>query len=199
MRTKTNDPRSSDAAASSTRTDLRLTRAPADTPRGRLHRLAARGVQASQEAKRVFGLSRDEVAGLRRLARRAHEAVHLDCSRGARLITHLAYGLDQALGALALLDPSAVGDVCDGVIVTLVQLEVAEAAIRGLRGELDEASRDLKFERDHVEQMRALLADAQARAAALLQDVPQERWSEETRKREVSLVERRTIDGSSAK
>jgi len=183
-------------AKGSTRTDLRLTRAPADTPRGKLHQLAARCFRAGHEAKRLAKLDLDDVAKLRDFAKRGLIELEKDQSRGARMILYLCRGLEAALGPLALLDVASVVEIAEGLTTTLVQLEVAETTIRELQSMLVSAERDAQFERGQSTQLRALLSQAQgviARHEASQQE--SEHWSADvrTRKHELTAEEKRVI------
>ncbi len=191
----------------STRTDLRLTRAPANTPRGRLHRLAALGVRLSEEAKQIANLTQEDMARLRQLGKRGIKKLWGRGDRGSRMITHLCDGLDRATGALALLDAADVKAISDGLTITLVQLEVAESTIGDLKRKLDEANRDLAMERGLNNNLRKSLAAEQVRmaaldyypepwetrAAAVDGDVEPGRWEEPTRNSSMTEDQMRTL------
>lgn len=167
-----------------TRTDLRLTRAPADTPRGRLHLAAMTGARAG---RRAASLVPDDAARLRDLARRGVEHLRLDPSRGARLVVHVCHGLDRALAALAPLSEVDVPAICEELTGTLVQLEAREDQIARL-------TKELAFERSLNEQLRASLAAEQVRSAAALQDIPSDRFDEPTRNSNLSLEDMAALD-----
>lgn len=168
-------------AKGSTRTDLRLTRSPANTPRSRLHNLAALGVRVGQEAKRITKLSREDMDRLRAIGRRGVELLKHDSSLRARLIVHICYGLDRVIASLTLLDSVDIVHICEGLSMSLIQLEVAENSLKEQTQELVQMQRDLKIERGFNAQLRASLAAEQVRAAAAIRDIPEERWDEPTR------------------
>lgn len=181
-----------------TKTDLRLTRQPADTPRGRLHRLAAVGVRAEQAARRTLELDKGDVVMLRALARRAYKIARGAAvgSVGALVVEHLCWGLDQALEFLAATADVDVAALCDGLTRSLVQLEVAEGTIRDLQKELDGAEEDLRSARADVRQLRTLLASANDQAArkeAAEKEAVGDDWREATRRRELTEFEKRVI------
>lgn len=178
------DPFAAAAAKGSTRTDLRLTRAPADTPRGRLHALAARGYRAAREARAAKRIDQDGMTRLRRLARRGISVLGRDESRGARLVAHLCHGVDATIGLLMMLDNVDVVELCEGLSLTLAELEVSENTIRKLKADLNNANQDVQLERSCSRQLRAQLAEMQNAVAR--REASEERWNDEaTRKSEV--------------
>jgi hypothetical protein len=190
------DPFAAAAAKGSTRTDLRLTRAPADTPRGRLHALAARGYRAAREARAAKKLDQDDMSKLRAFARRGVDKLRRDESRGARLVVYLCRGLDAAIGPLTLLDASDVVAVCEGLSLTLTELEVSENTIRKLKADLNNANQDVQLERSCSRQLRAQLAEMQNAVAR--REASDERWNETTRKSEVTAEVRSILDDPEA-
>jgi hypothetical protein len=170
-------------AKGSTRTNFLMTKAPANSPRGKLHRLASTAVRVGHEMKKTVKLDRDDMTKLRKFAQRGVDVLRLDNSRGARLIVRVCYGLDLALGALLLIDGVDVAELGDNLTVTLIKLEVAEGEMEKLQSELDTTKRELVFERKHNEVLRRELAEHQVRAAGSVRaaDLPAENWEEPTR------------------
>jgi hypothetical protein len=101
----------------------------------------------------------------------------------------------SALAALVALD---VPRLCDNLCLTLSQLDSAEESVARLQEEAASLRRNLVFERGQAAQLRALLADAQVRAAAAL-DLPPERFDEPTRDRKLTEDDRRVIDDPDAR
>lgn len=184
-----------------TQTDLRLTRHPADTPRGRLHRLAATSVRAADEVKREAKLSKADMAKLRALARRGLALIGKPRTRGERVAAELCSGIDRAIFALTLLDVDAVIALCEGLTITLVQLEAAEHLIQDLETKLQRASREARVAHGDVNQLRTLLAklhDETARREAKENESSSE-WNELTRRRHLTEDEKRTISDPDAR
>ncbi len=181
-------------ASRGTRADIRLTRAPADTPRARLHRAAARGARAAREVGKTLAFSADDAARLRGLARRGLGLLAENDTRGARLVRLLCGALDQALAALGPLLETNVTGICEELTGALVQLEAAEEREAKLRAEVKEITQALAFERSHNEQLRGSLAAEQVRAAALLRDIPADRFDEPTCSRTFTPDEKAAID-----
>lgn len=185
-----------------TKTDLRLTKHPADTPRGRLHRLAAVTIRAVDEVRQHAGISMDDMLWLRDLARRGLELVPpydengSPTTVGQQLVREFCHGLDSTIFALILLDADAVAKLCEGLTLTLVQLEVAENTIRDLQEKLDASRRDTKFARGDVEQLRTLLAAAHTAAAKKEAD---EFRDEPTRRQELPPEHKRVINDPDAR
>lgn len=167
-----------------TLTDLRLTRAPADTPRGRLHHAAMAGARA---ARRAASLAPDDADRLQDLARRGVEKLRLDPSPGARLVVHVCYGLDRALAALAPLSSVDVPALCEELTGTLVQLEAREEQIAALQRKIDHLEQEATAARERNEQLQASLA-------AALQDVHADRFDEPTRNSDLTLEDIAALD-----
>jgi len=189
----------------STRTDFRLTRAPVDTPRGRLHRLAALVNRGARQAVRLARqLEPAELGKMRAVAQQAarQAAQHLSGTRHAQFATFLYQrlydGLDQALGALELYLQLEVPSICEELTKTLVLLEAAETRSAELEIMLGSATRDLAFERGQNQQLRTSLAAQQVRLAVTEQDIPSETFEEPTRNRELTDHERRVISDPDA-
>jgi hypothetical protein len=174
-----------------TKTDLRLTRAPADTPRGRLHHAAMAGARA---VRRAAALTPGDADRLHALARRGVEHLRLDPSRGARLVVHVCHGLDRALAALAPLSEIDVAALCEELTVILVQLEAREEQIAVLLQKNRDLKQEAAFERAHNEQLRASLAAEQIRTAAALQDIPHDRFDEPTRNSNLTMEDLAALD-----
>lgn len=175
-------------ANGSTHTDLRLTRAPADTPRGKLHRAVAVAARRAREVNRAVARNPDLTA-LRELAQRGVDRLSGDESRGARLIVRVCLGLDQALSALIPLVEIDAEKLCDELTGALVQLEAAENQVARLKDEVAVLTQGLAFERYHNQQLRSSLAAEQVRTAAAIADIPPERFDEPTRNRRLTLDE----------
>lgn len=177
-----------------TRTDLFLTKTPRDTPRGRLHHLAAVGLRTAQEAFSTIGvIDQKALEKLRRFSQRGIAKLLGDGSFGAQVIKQLCHNLDLAAAMLSVLGSVDIVAVCDGLTITLVQLEVAENTIGRLKKENDTLSKELRLERDHNSQLRTMLAEEQVRVAAALRDVPEENWNEITRNSSLSETEVRLL------
>jgi len=184
-----------------TKTDLRLTRHPADTPRGRLHKLAVTSIRAVDELRRSVKLDKNDLVMLRTIALRAYKAVSHsgDVSAGASVIHHLCWGLDRALEVLAA-DIDVVG-LCEGLMLTLVQLEVAENTVHDLQVELEKAKQDTRYALGDVSQLRTLLAKLQVEEARRMaaEHEADGFGPEETRRRELTDDEKMTIDDPDAR
>jgi len=173
-----------------TKTDLRLTKHPADTPRGRLHRLAAATIRAVDEVRQHSGISRDDMLWLRDLARRGlalvppYDEDGSPTTVGQQLVREFCHGLDSTIFSLILLDVDAVAKLCEGLTLTLVQLEVAENTIRDLQAKLEASRQDTRSARSDVEQLRTLLAAAHTSAAKKEAETDEFR-DEPTRRQEV--------------
>ena len=195
----------------STRTDLRPNRPPADTPRGRLHRTAVAGANAARRAGQLIALTPD-IGRLWSLAQRGVRLLTGDESRGARLISHVCQGLDQALDALVPLVELDLPWMCDEIIGVLAQLELAENQVSRLRGEVAGLKQGLAFERsqstqlqaslaaerDQNVQLQATLAAEKVRTTAALRDIPSDRFDEPTRSLVFLAEETRVIDDPNA-
>lgn len=186
-----------------TRMDLRLTRAPADSRRARLHRAAAIGTRVWRGACHAVGsMDVEAMTRLQALSRRGLDVLRghprLGESEPARLLQHVCWGLDRALSALIPLMDPGFATLCEELTQTLVELELAEERVQKLRRELELARQAAAFERSHNEQLRASLAAEQVRSAAALQEVPAERWEEATRTRDLTDEEKRVIDDPEA-
>ena len=188
-----------------TQVDMRLTRAPADTPRGRLHRAASIGARAGREAARLLASIPPQAANMRTLAKLgAERAAQMLVARrgpdggqfGAYVVHTLYDGLDRMLGVLELFAQLDVTSLCDELTRTLVLLEVGEDRIAGLEAELADAQRDLAVERGLGEQARASLAAAQVRA--MVRTEAAEQWDEPTRSRTMTDPELRVISDPDA-
>lgn len=177
-RDKTKPQRPSAIAKGSTRTDLRLTRAPADTPRAKLHKLAAGAYRAVHEIGRAARLEPEAAEVARDIARRGLSLIADDGSRGARLVRRICDCLEDVASELVRWRKVPARELAEALTETLVQLEAAEVEVRDLRRELDDAHRGIAFERGHNEQLRRALATEQVRAAAALEGEPPERWEE---------------------
>lgn len=188
-----------EAPSRATMTDLRLTRHPVDTPRGRLHRLATVSIRAVDEVRRASGLSKSDLDMLRSVAHRAYDAVLRsgDDSAGAHVVHHLCWGLDRAIEALALVAGIDVVSLCEGLTKTLVQLEVAENTIREQQTKLEEARQDTRYALADVTQLRTLLAAAHDQAAR--KEAAENVWNEPTRRQELSGREKQVIDDPDTK
>lgn len=179
----------------STMTDLRLTKMPADTPRGRLHRLAVLGARAADELRQLSQFDNDAKLRLRDIARRGLSRIGKPRTRGERMIAVLCNGLDLSIYSLLTLDLDTVAAMSVGLTMTLVQLEAAENKMHEMAVDLEKAGRDLKSARNDVTQLRALLAKAnndQARKEAEAVE-----WDEKTRSspsgRDTKDLKKRTI------
>lgn len=186
-----------------TRMDLRLTRAPADSRRARLHRAAALGSRVWRNTHRVLGtLDVGAMERLRALSQRGLGVLRghprLGESEPARLLQHVCWGLDRVLSALIPLMDPGFATLCEELTRALVELEVAEERIQELQRDLKLARQDVAFERSHNEQLRASLAAEQVRSTAALREVPAERWEEATRSRDLTDEEKRVIDDPEA-
>jgi len=148
-----------------TQVDLRLTKHPVDTPRGRLHRMAATSIRAIDTIRRSVELDRDGLDKLRQFARRGLDVVGNPTTYGERTIAMLCGGLDQVIFVLTVMDVDTVAKLCEGLQLTLIQLEAAENKVRELENDLEIARRDVKSARGDVQQLRTLLAKLHARTA----------------------------------
>lgn len=174
-----------------TRTDLRLTRHPVDTPRARLHRLAATSLRAAGEVKSAAELDKDDMAELRELARRGLELLGNPTTRGEELVARFCSGLDRAIFAIMLLDVDSVVKLSEGLVLTLLQLEAAETKVRDLESCLRNADRDVENARGNVTQLRTLLAKFHTEAA---KKEASEFEGLATNRRELTDDEKRVID-----
>jgi hypothetical protein len=182
-----------------TRIGLNVTRAPADTPRGRLHRTAALGARAAHRVNQTLALNQDDLNRMRSLAQRGVDRLKSDESRGARLIVHVCRGLDQTLAALVPLLEINVSRICEELTATLMMLEGAENKVGRLERDVADLKQDVAFERAHVERLRSLLATEQVRGAAVLATISPDRFDVPTRTRALTSEERAMIDDDSEK
>ncbi|HEY8923828.1 MAG TPA: hypothetical protein VIU64_05555 [Polyangia bacterium] len=182
----------------STRVDLRLTKHPVDTPRGRLHRLAAVGVRAADEVRRSAAIDKEDLLRLRGVARRGLAILGRPATRGEHLVAQFCSGLDRTIFALTLLDVDAVAAICEGLILTLIQLEAAENKLREVDLELEKAKKDVKSARGDVTQLRALLARFHAKAAK--KEAEEEEFKDEaTKRRELTAEQKLLLDPDAEK
>jgi hypothetical protein len=184
-----------------TLTDMRLTRAPAETKRGQLHKLAARTFRAAREAKRLTKLDHAGVVELQVLARRGIDLlknVHETSTeaRGARLVARLCRDIDAAIDPITLIDVADVIALSEGLSLTLVELELAENANRKLAAELAGAKQDLEFERGNGALLRDQLAQAMSTVAQ--RELADERWSEPTRRSEITIEQKLILEDPDA-
>lgn len=183
-----------------TQTDLRLTRHPANTPRAKLHRLAAVNVRAADELRRTVDLSQKHVEWLREFARRCAEAVKAPRDRGEYILSLLCKGLEEMTLVLTRVDLAAVTALCEGLTLTLVQLEAAENSMLELKAELARSQQDTRYARGDVTQLRTLLAAAHAEAAKKeAAEQEKENWGEPTARRELTELEKQVIDDPDAR
>jgi hypothetical protein len=184
-----------------TKTDLRLTRQPADTPRGRLHRLASASTRAVAEVKRMVKIDKEAMTDLRELARRGLLLLDQPNRRGQRLIWRLCNGLDRAIFVLMMVDVDTVDKLSEGLTLTLMQLEAAENANRDMAAKLKAAEQDARTARADVAQLRTLLAQAHADAAKR-EAAEGERsgsWNQPTRQTKLTAEQKRAIDDPDAR
>lgn len=173
-----------------TRTDLRLTRAPADTPRGRLHQAAMIGARATRRAATLIP---NDAAELQDLAQRGMKLLQHDTSRPTRLIVRVCQGLDQALTALAPLSEVDVPALCEELTGTLVQLEAREEQIAGLLRKMRDLEQEVAIKGALNEQLRASLAAEQLRNEQL-SNLLQDRFDEPTRNSNLTLEDMAALD-----
>lgn len=180
-----------------TMTDLRLTRSPADTPRGRLHRLAVTGARAVDELRGLAGFDKEVKLHLRDLARRGIELNGSPRTPGQRLLAALCVGVDLAIYSVMLLDLDMVDALCVGLTTSLVQLEAAENKMHDMAVDLEKARLDVRSARSDVTQLRTLLAQAQIDLARV--EVATSEWDEKTRSstptRDTKDIKKKTAAG----
>lgn len=160
-------------------------RPPADTVRTRLARVAAAGLSDALA-------DIPERAELHLLARRGAALLARDLSRGGRLVARLCRGLDRALSAvaaIAALDLRAVGA---DLLVLSDSLAQAEDRVGRLEREVDTLRRNLAYERQQCDQLRALLAVARGRTPT-----PEE-FEEPTKSRPLTREEKCVVDDPDA-
>lgn len=184
-----------------TKTDLRLTRAPADTPRGRLHRVASMSMRAVDEIKRVAKIDKGDLVKLRSLARRGLILLGKPTTRGERVLGRLYSSLDRTVFALTLIDVESITALCEGTMLTLVQLETAESALRVSEAKLKEAEHEVRVERAAVTQLRTLLAAANTQVAKweATEFEATGSWAIPTRQRVLTADEKRVLDDPDAR
>lgn len=174
-----------------TQVDLRLTKHPVDTPRGRLHRLAATSIRAVDAIRRNVSLTSNDMARLRRFAHRGLEVVGEPRTHGGRVVAILCGGLDQVIFALTLVDVDTVAKLCEGLQLALIQLEAAENKIHELEGDLKRAQDDVRSARGDVNQLRTLLAKFHVKAAKKEAD---EFKDEKTCRRDITAEQKALLD-----